>query len=106
MRVSVLAMGILCACATGVPGVVGRQGKAPFEPPAERAAALIGRALRPWPAEGSNGLLAVTDSATGRLATYDSALVVLVLLRAGRRDVAARVLGGLSALQQEDGGLP
>jgi hypothetical protein len=62
--------------------------------------------LRPWPREDSTGLLALTDPATGRLATYDSALVVLALLRSGQRVKAARVLQGLAALQGEDGGIP
>ncbi|MBV9948573.1 MAG: hypothetical protein JOZ69_17115 [Myxococcales bacterium] len=68
--------------------------------------AFLDSALRPYPDAASPGLIAVTDAATGRVATYDSALVVLVLLRSGRRDRAARVLQGLSALQREDGGLP
>ncbi len=78
---------------------------APATPAGDATSFLVGR-LRPWPDPGSVGLLAVTDPATGRVATYDSALVVLVLLRAGRRDLAARVLQGLAALQGDDGRLP
>ncbi|HEV3189677.1 MAG TPA: hypothetical protein VGY54_04225 [Polyangiaceae bacterium] len=62
--------------------------------------------LRPWPRADSPGLLASTDPTTGRIATYDSALVVLTLLRAGDRVRAARVLQGLAALQSADGGIP
>ncbi|HXX66409.1 MAG TPA: hypothetical protein VEK07_04455 [Polyangiaceae bacterium] len=62
--------------------------------------------LRPFPRSDSEGLLAVTDPEDGRIAIYDSALVVLVLIRAGERGRAARVLLGLLALQDEDGGLP
>jgi hypothetical protein len=68
--------------------------------------AYLVASLRPWPQTDSPGLLAVTDPSTGRVASYDSALVVLVLLRAGDRIRAARVLQGLAALQNADGGLP
>jgi hypothetical protein len=37
---------------------------------------------------------------------YDAALVSLVLVRAGRREDAGRVLGGLAARQEKDGSLP
>lgn len=62
--------------------------------------------LAPWPASNSPGEVAVTDPSTGRVATYDSALVALVLVRAGDRARAARVLLGLFALQGEDGAIP
>jgi hypothetical protein len=68
--------------------------------------AYLVASLRPWPQTDSPGLLAVTDPATGRVASYDSALVVLALLRAGDRVRAARVLQGLAALQNADGGIP
>jgi hypothetical protein len=64
------------------------------------------RSLRPWPQADSQGLLAVTDPATGRIGPYDSALVALVLLRSGDRDRAGQVVRGLAALQTPDGGLP
>jgi hypothetical protein len=48
----------------------------------------------------------VTDPSSGRIATYDSALITLVLIRAGDRARAARVLLGLAALQDGDGALP
>jgi hypothetical protein len=73
--------------------------------PGDPLASLVA-SLRPWPRADSAGLLAVTDPTTGRVATYDSALVVLTLLRAGDRVRAARVLQGLAALQNADGGIP
>jgi hypothetical protein len=69
-------------------------------------AAFLTSALRPWPRADSAGLIAVTDAATGVVATYDSALVVLALLRSGDRPLAARVLRGLAALQGDDGAIP
>jgi hypothetical protein len=74
--------------------------------PAGDAGSFLDAALRPWPNGDSTGLLAVTDPTTGRVATYDSALVVLVLLRTGQRERAAGVLRGLAALQRDDGGIP
>ena len=50
--------------------------------------------------------MAITDPQEGRVATYDSALVVLFLLRSGQRERAARVLLGLASLQSDDGALP
>jgi hypothetical protein len=78
---------------------------APPGPPGTPLAFLEG-SLRRWPRDDSPGELAVTDPETGRVAIYDSALVVLVLLRADKRERAARVLLGLAALQDADGGLP
>jgi hypothetical protein len=70
------------------------------------AMSFLSGTLKPWPRTDSTGLLAITDPATGRVATYDSALVVLALLRADQRERAARVLQGLAALQGQDGGVP
>lgn len=103
-----LTASLLVACAdAGVPGRAHPARTAPAtEPQALDAATFLARALRPWPRGDSAGLLAVTDASTGRVATYDSALVVLVLLRAGQRERAARVLQGLAALQEDDGAIP
>jgi hypothetical protein len=81
---------------------------APATPPGPPATPLtfLEGSLRRWPRDDSPGELAVTDPEAGRLAIYDSALVALVLLRAGERERAARVLLGLAALQDEQGGLP
>jgi hypothetical protein len=73
--------------------------------PADATSFLVG-SLRPWPHADSPGLLAVTDPAGGRVGPYDSALVVLALIRAGDRDRAGRIVHALSALQRPDGGLP
>jgi hypothetical protein len=70
------------------------------------AVAFLAASLRPWPRSDSPGLLAITDPTTGRVVPYDSALVVLALLRAGDRERAGRVVRGLAALQRPDGGLP
>jgi hypothetical protein len=70
------------------------------------ATSFLVRSLRPWPRPDSQGLLAITDPTSGRIGPYDSALVVLALLRAGQRDLAGRVVLGLAALQEADGGLP
>jgi hypothetical protein len=79
-------------------------GALPDVAPGDATSFLVG-SLRPWPDPGSPGLLAVTDRETDRVASYDSALVVLALLRAGDRDRAGRILVGLSALQTLEGGL-
>lgn len=68
--------------------------------------AFLQRSLVPWPEPGSPGRVALTDPLAGRVATYDSALVVVVLTRRGARDEAASVLDGLAALQRPDGSLP
>jgi hypothetical protein len=68
--------------------------------------AFLTSSLRPWPPPDSPGLVAVTDAPTGLVATYDSALVILALLRSGERARAARVLQGLAALQSDDGAVP
>jgi hypothetical protein len=70
------------------------------------ATAFLAGTLRPWPHADSPGLLAITDPTTGRVGTYDSALVALALLRAGDRDRAGRVVRGMASLQRPDGGLP
>src|SRR3979411_3186844 len=102
MRRAVVTVSLLLACAGGgareparAPGVAVRD-----------ATPVLAGPLRPGPRNDSIGLLAVTDPSTGRVATYDSALVVLALLRIGQRDRAARVLQGLAALQGDDGGIP
>lgn len=68
--------------------------------------AYLRRSLVPWPEAPSTGRLAVTDPVAGRVATYDSALMVLVLIRRGTRAEAASVIEALRALQKEDGSLP
>ncbi len=64
---------------------------------------LLG-AVRPSPL--GTGELVVTDASRQRFAVYDSALVVLVLLRSGQRSRAGSILRGLAALQGSDGSLP
>jgi hypothetical protein len=102
MRRIVVAVSLLLACAGG--GAHGHA-SAPGATAPDATSFLVG-ALRAWPRDDSIGLLAVTNPSTGRVATYDSALVVLALLRMGQRDRAARVLQGLAALQGDDGGIP
>jgi hypothetical protein len=102
MRRTVIAVSLLLACAGG-------RAHEPAGAPtvtAPDARSFLAGSLRPWPRGDSIGLLAVTDPSTGRVATYDSALVVLAMLRMGQRDRAARVLQGLAALQRDDGGIP
>jgi hypothetical protein len=70
------------------------------------ATEFLEASLQPWPHAESPGLIAITDPSTGRVSPYDSALVVLALLRAGDRQRAGSVVRGLAALQQADGGLP
>lgn len=70
------------------------------------ALSYLRRSLVPYPAAGAHGRLALTDPITRRVATYDSALVVLVLIRGGARAEAAAILEGLLALQRPDGSLP
>src|SRR5260370_25220739 len=90
------------ACASGkAPAPAAAAHAQPHDP-----LAYLVASLRPWPQPDSPGLLAVTDPTTGRVASYDSALVVLALLRAGHRVRAARVLHGLAAPHNADGGIP
>jgi hypothetical protein len=70
------------------------------------AVSFLTSTLRPFPNGNSRGRLAITDAESGRAAIYDSALVTLVLIRAGQRTAAASVLLGLAALQRSDGGIP
>ncbi|HVH43018.1 MAG TPA: hypothetical protein VM925_11765 [Labilithrix sp.] len=84
--------------------------KPPPVPPAPMASVdpmtFLRGALTPWPEATSHGRLALTDPETKRVATYDSALVILVLIRKGAREEAARVIEGLHALQRADGSFP
>ncbi|MBX3197961.1 MAG: hypothetical protein KF894_07425 [Labilithrix sp.] len=101
-RASIAGLGLLLACA------------APPRPPATAPAAtskvdpmpFLRGALVPWPDAGSRGRLALTDPESRRVAAYDSALVVLVLMRHGARAEAGAVIEGLHALQRPDGSLP
>lgn len=74
--------------------------------PASDAIGYLRGSLAPWPSADAHGRLAVTDPLTKRVATYDSALVALVLIRRGAREEAARLIEGLLALQEPDGSLP
>jgi hypothetical protein len=78
------------------------------EAPRQRADPLtyLRGTLVPYPDEHARGLVALTDPVRRRVATYDSALVALVLVRRGAREEAGRVILGLSALQRPDGSLP
>lgn len=102
----------LLACSLAVAGTAcaPRAGEAPPESAPLRTnrdpLAYLRSTLAPWPDASARGRLAITDPASGRVATYDSALVALVLIRRGERDEAARVLEALRALQRPDGSLP
>jgi hypothetical protein len=64
------------------------------------------RSLVPWPSPQAAGRLALTDPGAKRVAAYDSALMVLVLIRRGSREEAASVIEALLALQRSDGSVP
>jgi hypothetical protein len=100
---SLLALAMGCAGERSRPAPKAAESRR--APRADATSFLVG-SLRPWPRRDSPGLLAITDPATGRVGPYDSALVLLALLRAGDRHRAGRVLAGLAALQTVDGGLP
>jgi hypothetical protein len=100
---SLLALAMGCAVEPSRPAPKAAESRRPAR--ADATSFLVG-SLRPWPRPDSPGLLAITDPATGRVGPYDSALVVLALLRAGDRHRAGRILAGLAALQTVDGGLP
>lgn len=70
------------------------------------AMAYLRGSLVPWPSSDSSARLALTDPQSHRVATYDSALMVLVLIRNGSREEAASVIEGLAGLQRPDGSLP
>ncbi len=88
---------------------------APAAPPAAQPTAtkttadpmqfLRGR-LVPWPREDGHARIAVSDPVAKRVAAYDSALLLLVLVRKGARDEAGMLVEGLHALQRPDGSLP
>jgi len=66
---------------------------------------LRGR-LVPWPRADGRARIALSDPAARRVAAYDSALLLLVLIRNGARDEAGMLVEGLHALQRPDGSLP
>lgn len=80
----------------------------PPSPPMTRSEPIeyLRRSLVAWPDRTSRGRLALTDPERQRIATYDSALVALVLVRQGAHDEAGAVIEGLRALQQPDGSFP
>ncbi len=102
MRLAGVVLVLFVACTGGV----AREPARVVNPRAPEGTAFLTGALRPWPRGDSRGLLAVTDPSTGLVATYDSALVVLALLRSGDRSRAARILEGLATLQGKDGAIP
>lgn len=59
-----------------------------------------------YPEASARGRVTVTDPVRRRVASYDCALVALVLLRRGEREEAGRIIEGLLALQRPDGSLP
>src|SRR5262249_25275383 len=75
--------------------------RAPPEPMAYLRGTLV-----PWPKSDARGRISLTDPERKRVASYDSALVVLTLIRRGTREEAARVIEGLYAMQRPDGSLP
>lgn len=87
---------------------------APLPPPARPARAMttadpipfLRGTLAPWPREESRGRIAITDRAMKRVAVYDSALLILVLIRKGVREDAGMLIEGLHALQGSDGSVP
>ncbi|HEY2513377.1 MAG TPA: hypothetical protein VGI39_21055 [Polyangiaceae bacterium] len=59
-----------------------------------------------WPGGEDPGRLVIVSPGADRVAIYDNALAVLLDVRLGRRDAAARILRSLARLQREDGSLP
>ncbi len=74
--------------------------------PEGKALEYLRTTLIPYPTPDSHGRLALTDPIRKRLATYDSALLILVLMRYGFREEAGRVIEGLRAVQRADGSVP
>lgn len=70
------------------------------------ALTFLRRSLVAWPDAKSSGRLALTDPETRRVATYDSALVILVLIRKGAREEASHLIEALHGLQRPDGSFP
>ena len=105
MRAAVWALSVFLSCAHSAVPAPGRV----LESEVSRghdAKSFLTASLRSWPREDSTGLIALSDPRGSRVATYDSALVALVLIRAGDRERASRVLEALLGLQEKDGGLP
>lgn len=109
-RALLAGLGVTIACSSPPRAAPPRAIPAPTAPappvvPSD-SLTFLRRSLVPWPEERSTGRLAMTDRDMQRIATYDSALVVLVLVRKGAREEAARVLEALHALQRPDGSFP
>lgn len=77
----------------------------PVTAQADALAFLRGR-LVAWPEEDGRARIAVSDPTTKRVAAYDSALALLVLIRRGAREEAGMLVEGLHAMQAPDGSLP
>ncbi len=106
MRAPLIA-GLTIMLACSAPSTTAPQGPRPTQ---ERATSdamqfLRGR-LVPWPTADGRGRIAVSEPSTKRVAAYDSALVLLVLIRQGAREEAGMIVEGLHALQAPDGSLP
>ncbi|MDB5212158.1 MAG: hypothetical protein JWO86_85, partial [Myxococcaceae bacterium] len=102
-------LSVLSACVAISPVACSPASSRPSASSASGAAdplVYLRRSLVPWPSPHSPGRLAVTDPIAHRVAAYDSALMVLVLIRRGSREEAARVIEALLALQRSDGSVP
>jgi|CZKU01.1.fsa_nt_gi hypothetical protein len=105
MKLRVALLG-LAAATTSAACTAGPAARAPVAGAAVgNATSFLVGSLRPWPDADSPGLLAISDPTTNRVASYDSALVALALLRAGERERAGRILLGLAHLQTSSGGI-
>lgn len=98
------ALGLALVLACGAPAAA--PPSRPASAPAVSAMTYLRGSLVPWPSPRSSARLALTDPQSRRVATYDSALMVLVLIRNGSREEAASVIDALAALQRSDGSLP
>jgi hypothetical protein len=87
------------------------EGPIPLEPPpmtqsTTDALSFLRASITPFPDGAAASGLALTDPSTRRAAVYDSALLVLTLVRWGQRPDAGRLVMGLYALQDSDGSVP
>jgi hypothetical protein len=72
----------------------------------DTAQTFLLKLTRPWPPESGALELALTNAQSGRVSSYDNALLALYYIRNGRREDAGRILAALATLQHEDGAIP
>ncbi len=107
MRTPLVAAGLTLLLACSSPPAAAPVAQPSSSPSAHADAMRFLRSrLTPWPTDDGRARVVVSEPTTKRIATYDSALVLLMLVRSGAREEAGALIEGLHALQAPDGSLP